>query len=175
MKAAEELDNESKLNDILVAWVKGTLAVQNEFCKNWVNSSIKYCTETYRKFTGDDTATVGELRDNDWKEPVPWRDESGGAEEGKRVVSQEAVQAILDALEAVDEFEHGDEYATDVSDMVKYGNGNEDDDFEKRSALRKEQGTRVLEQTVSVELKLTYSIQPVEGQYSPEEGIKGIF
>ena len=36
---------------------------------------------------------------------------------------------ILDALAAVeeDEFEDGDECATNVSDMVDYGNGNEDD------------------------------------------------
>jgi len=129
VKAAEELDNESKLKDILAAWVKGTLAVEDDFCKNWVNSSIKYCTDTYREFTKDETATMGELKDNDWKEPVPWRGESGVGEGSGRVVSQEAVQVILDALAAVeeDEFEDGDECATNVSDMVDCGNGNEDD------------------------------------------------
>lgn len=69
---------------------------------------------------------MGELEENDWKEPVPWRGESAPVE-GK--LSAAGVQEILDALviDDDDELEDGAEYATDVSDMVEYGNGYDDD------------------------------------------------
>lgn len=120
VKAADVLDNRSKFKDLLRVWVLGTLEVTDDFCKNWVQNSMDYCTTTYREFTGDHAAEVGKM-DNDWKDPY----EPPQAAPAPVVVAPANNVLRLDAQPIQNE--RGDENATDVVELVQFGYDDEYD------------------------------------------------
>ena len=115
VKAADELDNKSKFKDLLRAWVFGTMQVTKDFCSNWVQNSIDYCTTTYREFTDDTEAVIGELQD-DWEDPYQLRNTTRVT----AAIAAPAPQVLhLDADSIPDE--RGDENATEMEELRGFG------------------------------------------------------